>query len=86
MAYTVKAHDERYFAAFERGTMEEALAKANELVAAGYNAVTIQDTDGYLYFESDFALLGESPSTKQQPGRFDTLLQVRDFHGNERRR
>jgi hypothetical protein len=65
MAYTVKAHHERYFAAFERRTMEEALAKANELVAAGYNAVTIQDKDGYLYFESDFALLGESPSTKQ---------------------
>jgi len=49
MAFTVKAHHESYFALFSRKTMEEALAKANELVAAGYNAVTIQDENGYLY-------------------------------------
>jgi hypothetical protein len=65
MAFTVKAHHERYFAAFSRQTMEDALAKANELVAAGYNAVTIQDENGYLYLESDFALLAEKPTTEQ---------------------
>jgi len=65
MAFTVKAHHESYFALFNRKTMEEALAKANELVAAGYNAVTIQDENGYLYLESDFALLGEKPTTEQ---------------------
>jgi hypothetical protein len=65
MAFTVKAHHESYFAVFSRKTMEDALAKANELVAAGYNAVTIQDEKGYLYLESDFALLGEKPTTEQ---------------------
>jgi len=65
MAFTVKAHHERYFAVFTRTTMEDALAKANELVAAGYNAVTIQDGNGYLYLESDFALLGQKPTTEQ---------------------
>jgi hypothetical protein len=65
MAFTVKAHHESYFAVFSRKTMEEALAKANELVAAGYNAVTIQDENGYLYLESDFALLAEKPTTEQ---------------------
>ena len=63
--YTVKAHHESYFATFDRKTIEEALATANELVAAGYNAVTIQDDDGYLYFESDFALLAQDLTTKQ---------------------
>jgi hypothetical protein len=33
--YTVNAHHESYFATFDRATIEEALAKANELVAAG---------------------------------------------------
>jgi hypothetical protein len=65
MAFTVKAHHERYFAIFSRNSMEDALAKANELVAAGYNAVTIQDENGFLYLESDFALLGQKPTTEQ---------------------
>ena len=65
MAFTVKAHHESYFAVFSRKTMEEALAKANELVAAGYKAVTIQDEHGYLYLESDFVLLGQKPTTEQ---------------------
>ena len=65
MAFTVKAHHESYFAVFSRKTMEEALAKANELVAAGYNAVTIQDENGYLYLQADFSLLGEKPTTEQ---------------------
>jgi hypothetical protein len=65
MAFTVKAHHESYFAVFSRTTMEEALAKANELVAAGYNAVTIQDENGFLYLESDFTLLGQKPTTEQ---------------------
>jgi hypothetical protein len=65
MAFTVKAHHERYFATFSRKSMEDALAKANELVAAGYNAVTIQDENGFLYLESDFALLGQKPTTEQ---------------------
>jgi hypothetical protein len=51
MAFTVKAHHESYFAVFSRTTIEEALAKANELVATGYKAVTIQDEDSYLYLE-----------------------------------
>lgn len=65
MAFTVKAHHERYFAVFSRETMEDALAKANEMVTAGYNAVTIQDENGYLCLELDFALLGEKPTTEQ---------------------
>jgi hypothetical protein len=65
MAFTVKAHHESYFAVFSRKTMKDALAKANELVATGYNAVTIQDENGYLYLQSDFSLLGENPTTQQ---------------------
>ena len=65
VTFTVKAHHERYFAVFTRKTMEDALTKANELVAAGYNAVTIQDENGYLYLESDFTLLGQKPTTQQ---------------------
>jgi hypothetical protein len=45
--------------------MKDALAKANELVDAGYSAVTIQDENGYLYLQSDFSLLGENPTTEQ---------------------
>ena len=65
VTFTVKAHHERYFAVLTRKTMEDALAKANELVAAGYNAVTIQDENGYLYLQSDFVLLGKKPTTEQ---------------------
>jgi hypothetical protein len=39
--FTIKAHHEAYYAVFARKTMEDALAKANELVDAGYSAVTI---------------------------------------------
>jgi hypothetical protein len=65
MSFTVKAHHERYYAVFTRKTMEDALAKANELVDAGYSAVTIQDENGYLYLQADFSLLGEKPTTEQ---------------------
>jgi hypothetical protein len=65
MTSTIKAHHEAYYAVFTRKTIEDALAKANELVAAGYNAVTIQDENGFLYLESDFALLGQKPTTEQ---------------------
>jgi hypothetical protein len=65
VTFTVKAHHERYLAVFAHKTMDDALAKANELVAAGYNAVTIQDENGYLYLESDFVLLGQKPTTEQ---------------------
>ena len=60
MTFTVKAHHKRYFATFSRKSMGDALAKANELVAAP--AVTIQDENGFLYLESDFALLSQTPS------------------------
>ena len=50
MSFTVKAHHERYYAVFTRKTMEDALAKANELVDEGYSAVTIQDENGYHTF------------------------------------
>jgi hypothetical protein len=46
MTFTIKAHHEAYYAVFTRKTMEDALAKANELVDAGYSAVTIQDENG----------------------------------------
>jgi hypothetical protein len=45
--------------------MEDALAKANELVDEGYNAVTIQDENGFLYLQSDFSLLAENPTNEQ---------------------
>jgi hypothetical protein len=65
MSFTVKAHHERYYAVFVRETMEDALAKANELVDEGYSAVTIQDENRFLYLQSDFSLLAENPTTKQ---------------------
>jgi hypothetical protein len=65
MSFTVKAHHETYYAVFTRKTMEDALAKASELVDAGYNAVTIQDENGYLYLQSDFVLLAQKPTTEQ---------------------
>ena len=49
----------------DRKTMEDALAKANELVDEGYSAVTIQDENGYLYLQADFSLLGQKPTTEQ---------------------
>jgi hypothetical protein len=65
MSFTVKAHHERYYAVFARKTMEDALAKANELVDEGYSAVTIQDENGYLYLQAGFSLLGQKPTTEQ---------------------
>jgi len=41
MSFTVKAHHERYYAVFTRKTMEDALAKANELVDEGYRVVPL---------------------------------------------
>jgi hypothetical protein len=65
MTFTIKVHHEAYYAVFTRKTMEDALAKANELVDAGYSAVTIQDENGHLYLQSDFVLLGQKPTTEQ---------------------
>jgi hypothetical protein len=55
----------RSASALQSKTATVMLAKANELVADGYNAVTIQDENGFLYLESDFALLGQKPTTEQ---------------------
>ena len=40
-------------------------SQGQRIGGSGYNAVTIQDENGYLYLESDFVLLGQKPTTEQ---------------------
>jgi hypothetical protein len=76
--FTVKALHESYLAVFSRKTMENALAKANKLVASGRKAVTFQEQNDRLYLGSDSALLGENPTTCGNRRGFDPSLRLSD--------